>query len=226
MLPDLFLTVTNNNDAVVYKWKDNQFKKFQEITDDNPTASTTFAINNNTFLAFANHGSSSRGYSANSSVYRWSVNSFVKLQSFQTYGAYDVTSFKHMGETFLAFANYNKLKAFYTYNMDSPIYKWDGSKFVLFHNISTRGAFDWHPFSICGQMYLGLANGHGDVQRYTTSSVLYRFSGSQIIKDIEFQTYGATELASFEYKGQMYLAVANFNDGQKFNTNSALFKLH
>ena len=226
MLPDLFLTVTNKYDAVVYKWKDNQFKTFQEIRNDRPMASTTFPINNDTFLAFANHGTRSQGFSVLSSVYKWSVNNFVKLQSFQTYGPYDVTSFNHNGETFLAFANFNKGITDNTYNMDSPIYKWDGSKFVLFHNIATRGAFDWYPFFICGQMYLGLANSHGDSQGYTTSSVLYRFSGSQIIKVMEFQTYGATEIISFENKDQMYLAVANFNDGQKFSINSALFKLN
>lgn len=222
---DLFLTVTNtlNTNSVIYKWKDNQFKKFQEISTDNPMASTMFAINNETFIAFANYQGSSQGFSVHSSVYKWSVNSFVKLQSLQTSGAYDVKSFKHDGETFLAFANYQNNE--YKYNLDSPIYKWNGSKFVLFHTIPTRGASDWYPFHICGQLFLGLANAHADSQGYATSSVVYRFSGSQFIKDIEFSTYGATEFVSFEYKGQIYLAVASFNNGNTFNINSELYKL-
>ena len=84
----VFVSVTNSNNgtskslnSVIYKWKDDQFKRFQEIrteTED-AMASTTFSISNATFIVFANPHSSSQGYSVQSSVYKWSVDKFVKL---------------------------------------------------------------------------------------------------------------------------------------------------
>ena len=136
ILSDLFLVVTNSYDgttyslnSVIYKWSENQFNRFQEIRTEDATASTTFAIKTETFLVFAQYRS--QGDSAQSSaVYKWSGNSFVKLQSLQTYGAMDVKSFRNNGETFLAFANSHKGNS--NTDIDSFIYKWNGSRFVLF----------------------------------------------------------------------------------------------
>ena len=97
ILSDMFLVVTNTNngttrsvDSVIYKWGENHFNRFQEIRTEGAMASTTFATKTETFLVFANSKSDKQGYSAQSSVYKWSGHSFMKLQSLQTYGAYDV----------------------------------------------------------------------------------------------------------------------------------------
>ena len=222
----MFLAVTNaieNSNTVIYKWKDNQFEKFQEIgTEGRSDESTAFKINNETFIAFANHFISQQGYAVHSTVFKWSGNRFVKLQSLQTYGAVGVTSFSINDDTFLAFANdyvYNGRKQ----NIDSFIYKWDGSKFVLFQSIPTHGAVAWHPFVKCGQTFLGVANWQDDIQRYNTESVIYQFSGDQFIKYQEFSTNGARDMTSFEYNGRTYLAIANFkNNNGKHSINSAL----
>ena len=218
ILQEAFLAVTNTvtMSAVIYKWKDNQFEKFQEIgTEGTCHASTAFLIKNETFIAFANWDNSQQRYAVPSTVFKWSGNSFVKLQSLQTYGALDVKSFNINGDTFLAFANnYNGNN----YNIDSFIYKWDGSKFVLFQSIPTCGAFAWNPFVMCGQTFLGVANGKD-------KSVIYRYSGKQFIQYQEISTQGASDMTSFEYKGNTYLAIANHrnNDG-KYNINSTLYK--
>ena len=149
---------------------------FQEInTGETGHASTAFKIKNETFIVFASHYNylDSR-YAAHSTVFKWSGNSFVKLQSLQTYGALDVKSFNINGDTFLAFANQRNGSK---YNIDSFIYKWDGSKFVLFQSIPTRGAYAWHPFVMYGQTFLGVANGKDDSQGLNTKSVIYRLSG-------------------------------------------------
>ena len=219
-----FLAVTNTdlNNLIIYKWKSNHFEKFQELETELSKASTAFAINNETFIVFANYKSAQEGYSVKSPVFKWSGRSFVEFQSLQTYGAWDVKSFKDNGDTFLAFANQFSGSHF---NIDSSIYKWDGSKFISFHFISTRGARAWHPFIICGQTFLGVANSRDDSQKYSTHSVVYRFSGEQLIKYQEFSTQGANDIMSFEYRGHTYLATANFidNDGKR-NLNSTLYK--
>jgi len=225
ILQELFLAVTKQyGNSVIYKWKDNQFEKFQEIgTGGAGHASTAFKINNETFIAFANWENSQQGNAAHSTVFKWSGNSFVKLQSLQTYGAGDVKSFNINGDTFLAFAN--EYKGRYC-NIDSFIYKWDGSKFVLFQSIPpTRGAFAWNHFVMCGQTFLGVANSKDDSQGYNTKSVIYRYSGQQFIQYQEISTQGARDMTSFEYNGHTYLAIASrLNNNRKFNINSTLYK--
>ena len=119
-------------------------------------------------------------------------------------------SFSDNGETFLAVANWRNGN---TSNIDSFIYKWNGSRFVLFQSIPTHAARAWEPFSICGETFLAVANFQG-------KSVVYRLSGSQFIKYQELSTQHAFDLKAFEHKGYTYLAIANYR-----NTNSALYKL-
>ena len=221
ILPELFLSVTNSNNgptkslnSVIYKWKGDQFKRFQEIRTEGAMESTTFAISNSTFIVFANRLSSSQGYSVQSSVYKWSVKKFTKLQSLQTYGAYDVKSFNIKGDTFLTFANNNNGN---TFNIDSVLYKWNGSRFIDFQSIPTHGATAMHSFVMCGQTFLGVANLEG-------ASVVYRFTGSQFIKYQENLSHGARDITSFKYKGHTYLAIAQLKKDGKFNVNSTLYK--
>ena len=203
ILPERFLAVTTDNNVTsIYKWKDKQFEKFQDIaSSDLARGVTMFEINNETFIAIANYWSSKRRYAVSSSVYKWSSNNFVKTQSLQTYGAFDVKSFSISGDTFLAFANHRYNGS--SYFIDSFIYKWNGTMFTLFQSIPTHGAWSCHAFVMCGQTYLGVANQIG-------KSVVYRFSGSQFIIYQEIATLRAFDLTSFEYKGQTYSVVANW----------------
>ena len=223
-----YLAVTNYNDgstystkSVIYKWSSGKFNKFQEIATEGAYGCAAFEINNVTFIAFANYYNSQQKYSVQSTVFKWSGGHFVKLQSLQTYGAFDVKSVSINGQTFLAFANSYSGSS---YNTDSFIYKWDGNKFVLFQSIPTRGAFAWYPFVISGQTYLGVANYYGNSQKYNTQSVVYQASGARFTKYQEFPTQGAHDMTSFEYKGHIYLVLANYSNGQKQNINSDLHK--
>ena len=222
-----YLAVANHCDdttystrSVIYKWGSGKFNKFQEIPTEGAMGCAAFVINNDTFIAFANYYNSQQKHFVQSTVFKWSGNHFVKLQSLQTYGAFDVQSFNINDHTFLAFANYQSGSK---YNISSFIYKWDGNKFVLFQSIPTRGAIAWHPFVISGRTYLGVANHHGDSQKYITQSVVYQASGARFIKYQEIPTYGAHDMTKFEYKGYTYLAVANHRN-PKYNINSALYK--
>ena len=221
MLPDIFLAVTSDGyylktptNSTIYKWEDNQFKKFQEIEFERAIGSTAFVINSETFIAFANYFKSGKGFFVQSPVYKWSSNSFVKVQTLQTYGARAVKSFTHYGKTFVAFANgYNGKSS----NINSFIYKWNGSKFVHFQSIPTRGAMTMHPFDICHETYLGVANSNG-------FSAVYRFNVSQFVKYQESITYGAYDMTSFKYKGHIYLAIAKYFKDKKRNINSEVYK--
>ena len=223
-----FLAISNYRDdpsyytnSFIYKWNSSKFEKIQDIATEGAVSSETFVISNETFIAFANHFSQQKQESVQSAVFRWSGQQFVKLPSFQTYGARDVKSFSDNGSTFLAFANYKHGGQYY---IDSPIYKWNGRHFVLFQSIPTRGAAALHPFMMCSQTFLGVANHyvHGS---FYTMSVVYRVSQEQFIEYQEIPTQGAFGMTSFQYKGHTYLAVANrLTNFNKWNINSALYK--
>ena len=206
---------------MIYKWSNSKFNTFQEIPTEGALGCTTFVINNDTFIAFANLYNSKEKHAVQSTVFKWSGGHFVKLQSLQTYGAHDVTSFNINGHTFLAFPNHFSGSK---YNIDSFIYKWYGNKFVLFQSIPTRGALAWHPFVISGQTFLGVANYYGDSQKHNTQSVVYQASGARFIKYQEIPTHGARDMTTFEYKGHTYLVVANYYNQKKYNINSVLYK--
>ena len=225
-----FLAISNYYDgssysinSSIYKWNSNKFEKIQDIATEGAVNTETFVISNETFIAFANHGqyhlSPQNQDSVQSAVFKWSGQQFVRLQSFQTYGALDVKSFSDNGSTFLAFANYRHGMQ---RNINSPIYKWNGSHFVLLQSIPTRGAAALHPFMMCSQTFLGVANHyvHGS---YNTMSVVYRVSQEQFIEYQEIPTQGAFGMTSFQYKGHTYLAVAN-RYSNKWNINSTLYK--
>ena len=156
-----FLAISNYYDdsshsinSFIYKWNSNKFEKIQDIATEGAVNTETFVISNETFIAFANHFTQQKRELVQSAVFKWSGQQFVKLQSFQTYGAPDVKSFSDNGSTFLAFANYRRGSG--QYDINSPIYKWNGSHFVPFQSIPTRGAAALHPFMMCSQTFLGV----------------------------------------------------------------------
>ena len=218
-----FLAISNYYDgssfytkSFIYKWNSSKFEKIQEIATEGAAGSETFAISNETFIAFANHYTAQKQWSLQSVVFKWSGQQFVKLQSFQTYGAADVKSFSDNGSTFLAFANNRRGGE---PNINSPIYKWNGSHFVLFQSVPTRGAAALHPFTMCSQIFLGVANFNND----NIMSVVYRVSQEQFIEYQEIPTQAAHDMTSFQYKGHTYLVVVN-RYSNKGDINSALYK--
>ena len=205
-----FLTVSNHKDDVrysinstIYKWKNNMFEKFQEIATEGCRASAAFVINNKSYIAFANEIGS-----ASSVVYKRAGMHFVKLQNLQKHRAMDIKSFYINDDVFLAIAS----------QPVSYINKWSGRWFVQFKTIPTSGARALHPFVMCGQTFLGVAD------QYRTKTVLYRFSApGQFTKYQELSTFGAIDMTSFEYKGHTYLAIANYGNNQR-NIESTVYK--
>ena len=204
-----FLSVVNvydgNVDSVIYKWRNNSFREFKELRKNGyHGASAAFVIKNETFIAFAHD----RFFS----VFKWSGEQFLEVQSKNTYGARDVKSFKMNGQIFLAIANSDD-------GSKTNIFKWNGNDFVSFQSVPTYTAIAWHPFVMCGQTFLGVANFGG-------KSVVYQAIGSRFIKYQEFSTQGALGMTSFMHRGHIYLVVANALSGiGEFNINSTVYKL-
>ena len=196
--------VTHSINSTIYKWKNNMFEKFQEIATEGCRASAAFVINNESYIAFANEVTS-----ATSVVYKRVGMHFVELQNLQKHRAMDVKSFYINDDVFLAIAS----------QPESYINKWNGSQFVQFKTILTSEARALHPFVMCGQTFLGVAD------HYRTKTVLYRFSAlGQFTKYQELSTFGAIDMTSFEHKGHTYLAIANSRNNQR-DIESTVYKL-
>ena len=186
IIPKLFLTVTNffndttySINSVIYEWKNNQFEKFQEMETEGAWKSSAFVINNENFVVFANRINIHERFSVRFSVYKWSGNSFSKVQELPTNGAADVQSFDINGDKFL-----DAWREFLTSN----------------HFFTTYIAFSVHPFVMCGETYLGVSN-------LFKNSEVYKFSGSYslFIKYQEIFIRNVYSLTSFEHKGHTYL---------------------
>ena len=201
----LYDGVTYSLNSIIYKWRNNTFEKFQEIATAGCRASAAFVINNESYIAFANDVRS-----ASSVVYKRAGIHFVKLQNLQKHIAMDIKSFYINDDVFLAIAS----------QPASYINKWSESQFVQFKTILTSGARALHPFVMCGQTFLGVADS------YRPKTVLYRFSASgQFTKYHELSTFGAIDMTSFEYKGHAYLVIANSANSNQKNIKSTVYKL-
>ena len=231
IMEESFLAVSNfYNDtshsisSIVYKWNINKFEKYQEIQTEGALSGAALEIHNETFFVFGNFVNAKHGHSVNSTVYKWSGGYFAKFQSLESFGAWHVEFFKSNRDTFLAFANHHNGT---TYNLESFIYKWNGSKFVLFQSIPTRGASALYPFVVCGQMFVTAVNFYDEnVQRYSTTSDVYQFTGGHLIKRREIPTEAALAVTAFEFKNQFYVVFVSYYSeiDNKHKINSKLFK--
>ena len=223
-----YLTVANHYDgstysikSVIYKWSNGTFNKFQEIPTEGARGCTAFAINNDTFVAFANHYNSKQKLC--SSVHCVQVvrrdtllNCSLCRHTEHTEWTLSTSMVTHSSPLPTLTMEVNTTSTpIFTGGMAPSLFC--SSPFLLVEPVA------WHPFVISGQAFLGVANNYGDSQKYNTQSVVYQASGAQFIKYQEIPTHGARDMTTFEYKGHTYLAVANYYN-QKHNINSTLYK--
>ena len=189
----------------LYKWRNNSFDMYEvgagKVRTYTPYgASTEFVIKNETFLVVAagNH----------LYVLKWIKGLFQLFSPVRpiqlTYGARDVKSFKMNGQIFLAIANFDD-------GTKPTILKWNGNEFVPYQSLFTTEAIAWHPFVMCSETFLSVADNYG-------KSFVYRAIGSRFFKFQELSTQGAHGMTSFGHGGHTYLVVANSN------INSTVYK--
>ena len=199
-----YLAVSSFSPCIIYKWKNNTFEKFQVI--GGPCSIHAFIIDNETYFAQAG-GTIRQGQSV---VYKWTGESFSKLQTLPP--ATEVEFFNINEQVFLALGSQRV-------NTNSYIYKWEGSRFILFQSISTLSSITCvRSFVMCGQMFLGFT------ERVNEKFTLYRFSLDKFTKYQEISTFGPNDMTLFEYKGYTYLAIANFGNSTQRSTKNTLYK--
>ena len=164
----------------------------------------------------------------------------VKLVPFQnlvTTGARSVEYFTIGKNKYLAVAQFGKDLPQGNVNRDggdsditSPIYQWNGKKFVMMQNLPSHGARDWQSFSIRNNDYLALANlrtGKGPYNSDTFSTI-YQWDGIRFVPIQDILTQAAQEWCHYVIDGQTFLTVANYATQQggkiNFQINSDIYR--
>ena len=146
---------------------------------------------------------------------------FSEFQTIATSGAQDWEAFTIGSDTYLAVAhNYDGTN----FELDSKIYKWDGTQFSLHQSIASSGAADWESFEIGADTYLALANHQSSGSIFQLDSKIYKWNGSQFAEHQSIPTSGAHDMESFVIGSNTYLAVGyHRDDGGTYNLNSEIF---
>ena len=145
---------------------------------------------------------------------------FEEFQAIPTNGAYDWEFFTISDTHYLAVAN-NRNNT--TFNIDSKIYRWDGSSFLEFQTIPTNGAFDWEFFTISDTNYLAVANEYNG-STYNLDSKIYRWNGTEFGAFQTITTSGAYDWEFFTISDTHYLAVANHSNDSTFDLDSHIYR--
>lgn len=103
---------------------------------------------------------------------------FIEHENFHTHGATAWENFTIEGDTYLAVANFNNGSL---YNIDSKIYKWNGTSFNEIQSVPTSGAADFESFMIGEKTYLAVAN-HYNGSTYNIDSKIYIWNGDTLMK--------------------------------------------
>jgi formylglycine-generating enzyme required for sulfatase activity len=129
--------------------------------------------------------------------------------------------FETGGSHYLAVANqYNGS----SYNIDSVIYKFDGTQFLQIQAIPTTGAYDWESFKIGNIQYLVVANSRDGSNFDNLTSIIYQFDGSQFNEIQSIATNMATGWESFVIGSDTYLALSNYRTSASYFVDSSIYK--
>ncbi len=135
------------------------------------------------------------------------VPGFREVQTLPAGIAEDVEFFAYAGADYLVVANH---RGSVTCDVNSIVYKWDGTSFVEYQSIPTKGAADAEFFTIGDDAFLAVANMY-DGTTYDLISRTYKWDGTRFA---EFQTArerGASDMEFFTIGGDAFLATANMD---------------
>ncbi len=154
------------------------------------------------------------------------VAGFRESQTLLTSSAEHVEAFQisdlesEMTGDYLVVANHRDKQ---TYEVNSTLYQWDGTSFVEYQSIPTKGASDAEFFTLGDDAFLAVANMY-DGTTHNIDSRIYKWNGSQFVEFQSLPTRGASDMAFFTLGDGAYLAVANLYNDVTHNIDSQIYK--
>ena len=220
---DHFLVVANASNSegdevssVIYRWDGTEFAEFQSIPGNSSNDWVFFTIGEDHYLGVTNPLDGTTK-DINSKIYKWNGSAFIEYQAIPTVAGSDWEFFTIDSNYYLAVANFEDDKEenpdgedILHREIDSKIYKWDGTQFAEFQSIATAGATDWKYFSIGSNHYLAVANAVDDADNNNISSEIYKWNGTSFVSFQAVPTNGGSDWEFFTIDDSHYLAIANF----------------
>ncbi|KAI2660525.1 Thrombospondin-type laminin G domain and EAR repeat-containing protein [Labeo rohita] len=193
--------------SVIFKWSSRKLKfiRYQTLNTHSARDWEAFNIQDETFLAVANHRQGERNHNIDSVIYKWNpVTEFFEVnQTIPTTGAYDWEFFTIGPYYFLVVAN--------TFNgrstvIDSTIYIWLEGMFQPYQSIT-------------------MLTEEGKIL-YSINSTIYELSmtSQTFIKFQDIETNSALDWEYFTVGDDKFLVVANSYDGSSYSLNSVIYR--
>ena len=201
--------------SVVYEWNGSAFVEFQQLESAWGYNFSAFEIDGNHYLAHADNILPAQ-------IYRWSGSRFEPYQALEGKTSRAFCHFRAEGQDWLALACLHDA---------TVLLRWDGARFVRQQVLSDAGGreFRWIEGSAGRPGRLVQVNfilGTRDQPVPPMQSVIYRFDGGQLVKELEFPTSGGTDAAVFEDAGVRYLVISNSLSAEvRFATDSHVYRL-
>ncbi len=216
-------------DSPILKWdiQDQVFRTWQTIPTWTGCRFAYFTNQSDSFLVSVNQETNSNTtviYETYAIVRKYNpgTDRFETIQALDTSGAMDVEGFMINGELYMAIAYCNNNSG---YNLNSRLYKYNGSSFDFIQNLPGQGTVDFEFFTLGDQSYLFQANSYTGAS-FSTTSVLYAWNvtNEQFQVWQNFSTKSATKACAYEINGKKLLAVACFRDSGTASVNSLILE--
>lgn len=165
-----------------------------------------FQIEQRTFLAVSNFHVSEDGFKTSSFIYRMNPTTcrFEMYQRLPTIGCRSMTFFSDGKESYLVTANHYDGR---THELDSFIFKWNGSEFVNYTSVKTYGASKSAFFNINGENFLVFANYRNNTG--ISTSVVYKWLRGKLEVFQNLATKGAVDVKFYRSNdGKLFLVFA------------------
>lgn len=209
--------------SVIYKWNGTQFENFRKVRTSGASAAQFFTLAGESYLMFANYRNDTT-VSVSSVIYKWLPGGNLELfQNLQTHGAVDCQVYESQYGVFLVFANYYTPQTMY--NVESTVYKWNGTRFVFLQNILTSAAASVDMFEQKALLFLAIASNRKDSSWHSHSMIL-RWNGRQFQSFQRITTTAAVKVNHFfDPQGALYLTIANyFDEITDYKAHSMVYK--
>lgn len=223
---------TYSDNSFIYKWNGADFVLFQTIATFGAYKLELFEIGANFYCAIAQYYNDTT-YDFNSRVLIYDAGSaqFTTASTFQNIAGKGTRYFQYVkiGSEHFLFMAFSR-DAAGDFDLDSPIYKWDGAAFVLFQNIATHDAQKIINFVVDGTTYVAITNlntGTNAVSDFTESTIdIYRYDGTSFVLHHSIAGLGVYGADTWEdADGQRLLAITNSYDGVSVTQDSNIYYL-
>jgi hypothetical protein len=185
-----------DTNSFVYGWNagSGQYVLNQTLATRGATLFESFVAGGEAYLLVANYASGTGTHATTSEMWRWSAfaGQFVSQQLIATVGAYGWTTFEYGGTTFAAYASYYTGSS---HSSTSVVYSLNSvtRQLVPVTSVATLGARGVVSFFIGGVPRIAFAH-HYTGSSYSTTSPLFRFNGTVLVREQSIATLGVTRM--------------------------------